>query len=1019
MAPSLHIKGPSASERADFVKILSAARDILEHMTGLTPEQRIGPEAWIKAVESVEGRQLVVGGPGTGKTEFLVRRVAHLLTELDVPPNQIVVLSFGRRSVHDLQGRLRSKVPISLGAIEIATYHSFAARLIEVAFPGRWEQAPQLLTGPEQTTLVQRLLAEEAPADWSIAFRPLLGSSTFATEVTDLVLRAAEQMMTIEDLEAAAAHRADWRGVAAFVSRYRQELRRISRVDYGELLMEAQAVLGDEKGPGAEVHERTRFVVVDEYQDTTAVQVKMLDRLAAGSGNLTVAADPYQSIYSFRGSDVRNVAAFTDDHPGARRIVLTTSFRTPRAILEASERVTAGDVPGSAGQVIPTATEGRVDVEIFEQITEEAEWVAAEIQRINLTDRIPLSRIAVFVRSKRRFLPELSLALERRLIPHDLPDARLIDQPAVRLVLDLVVAATAPRSGAAETAAIRRILLGDLVGISLSTLRDLERRKLRTRQDWSDVLAADIPDGAPIGALLRDPTWATGRPAAEGLWALWSTLPQLQRIVDDLEQMNTRAAWSSLMQVLTRWNERNPTETLEGFRRLTEDADFEAQPLLSYRTPQSDRVTLTTLHQSKGLEFDTVFIADAVEGVFPDLRARDSLLGVRHILSHLPTENAPYVAYRLQEERRLAYTAMTRASRRVVWTATTTRAEEGHGVRSRFLPLVANVADPADLGRTRQPPAPVTAAEAEAALRQIVGDPAATATRRIAALASLFAGTQFGLRPLSNHAGMLERGSDRGVVRRPLHLSPSQADLYQTCPRRYVLERRLHVSDDSVYMRFGTLVHDVLESVEHLAIARGRDRSTLVDAMTQLDASFDPADFGGGHIADHWKRRAQSGLAHLYAHWPTTSGAPVELEHELEIDLGGATWHGRADRIEKRGDGLAIVDYKTSKQPMTRRDAAQSIQLGFYAYAAANDAVISEAGEIIAAEFWYPLQTRRQSLAVVPFEMSNITEVVSSLERIADGIAHEDWTPRPGGWCDRCAVASSCPAVADGGEGFA
>ena len=122
-------------------------------------ELRIGPEGWPDAIADHTGRQLVVGGPGTGKTEFLVRRIATLL-DAGVSSDEIVVLSFGRRSVHDLQHRLRSAVDQSLGAIEIATYHSFAARLLEVGFGDRWERMPQLLTGPEQTGLVRRLLGE-------------------------------------------------------------------------------------------------------------------------------------------------------------------------------------------------------------------------------------------------------------------------------------------------------------------------------------------------------------------------------------------------------------------------------------------------------------------------------------------------------------------------------------------------------------------------------------------------------------------------------------------------------------------------------------------------------------------------------------------------------------------------------------------------------------------------------------------------------------------------------------------
>jgi superfamily I DNA/RNA helicase len=407
----------------------------------------VDPADWEVAVGHTDGPQIVVGGPGTGKTEFLVRRAVHLLGETGLPPGQLLVLSFGRRGVADVRDRIRTALDSSTSTIDVATFHSFAARLLETFSAVRgWAEAPQVLTGPEQMAVIQELLATENPKRWSPAFRDLLGSATFAREVTDFVLRTRELLLEGDALAERSAGRADWKGISSFVARYDLELRRRSRVDYGTLLAEAVWAM-DDPSVAAHIAERFRYVLVDEYQDTTVAQSRLLARLTPVDRNLTVAADPYQSIYSFRGATLDNVANFPNDFPAedgtpAQRLILTTSFRTPAAVLEAAVRVTSHELPGAAGRVIPAADGGRVDVHSFDQETEEAEWIAAEIQRLHLEEGIPYRRIGVFVRSKRRFLPDLSRALHRRRIPHDTPDSRLADHPAVRFVMDAVIAAT-------------------------------------------------------------------------------------------------------------------------------------------------------------------------------------------------------------------------------------------------------------------------------------------------------------------------------------------------------------------------------------------------------------------------------------------------------------------------------------------------------------------------------------------------------------------------------------------------
>ncbi|MCP4964857.1 MAG: ATP-dependent helicase [bacterium] len=986
----------------------------------------VAPDEWHDAIALSGGPQIVVGGPGTGKTEFLVRRAIHLLTVKEVRPEEITILGFSRRGVDEVRTRIRTGIPATIGELDVATFHSYAARLVEHhAQRAGWTSNPQILTGPEQVALVHRLLAVADPAAWSPAFAQLLSTQTFAREVTDFILRAAEQMHTPASL--ANMERADWKGLPQFLAAYTDELRNTDRIDYGTLISTAVSLLESPDLPAPP----SGYVLVDEYQDTTTAQVRLLQSLQNRGSHIAAAADPYQSIYSFRGATVENVAAFSSDFGSseqpATQLLLTTSFRTPQTILSAAVEVTTGDLPGATGAVTPAPGQGVVEAYLFDQQVEEAEWIAAEAQRLHLTERTPYSKIGVFVRSKRRFLADMSRALERRHIPHDLPGSRLTDQPAVRFLLDLAVAATQCDGPTAATQSLRRVLLGSRVGLTIGAFRALER-KARTSGAWSSAIRTNLPDWAPLADLIEDAGWADTDPAIHGLWRVWSELPGIDDMVNDPDGSEERAAWRSLAQVLNRWEERNPAGTLLDYRRLAEGEDFEAQPLLSYRRPDGDRLTLTTLHQAKGLELDVVFIADAVDGVFPDLRSRDSLLGVRHLLPHVPTDTAEYRAFRLQEESRLAYTAMTRARRRVVWTATERGLDDGPGRPSRFFTKVAGV-----IGEEPSRPAgridmcsaeetssrlPVTAGEAEAALRRCLTDVTASSPSRLAALATLARGSRWAMRSPESFNGVPPRGTDRGLIEPDPVLSPSQAQGYELCPRRYVLERRLKVgSDTSIHATFGTLIHDVLETVEKRAVGNGQPHSTVEEARQELVTQFDPHDFDGPPYADSWLQRAYVGLDRLYENWPAPKRAAAVLEHKLDTELAGVRWTGRADRIDVSATGVTIVDYKTSKSPVTVAEASGSLQLGFYALAASRDEELGRFGEVVGAELWYPMASTKK-VSVRKFKMEGIDEVEERLTVIAQGILNEDWSPNPGPHCDRCGLRTVCPAWADGGPEF-
>lgn len=978
-----------------------------------------GPSDWSDAIADVDGAQLVLAGPGTGKTEFLARRVAHLIGT-GVPATSILVLTFSRRAAAELERRIRMHLDRPVSGATASTFHSFAHRLLERHRHRNGQPSPSLLTGPEQVRVVSDLLVQEDPDDWPVTFRPLLTTGTFAAEVADFMMRCHERLLEPDDLVRIAGERADWRTLPGFQARYRSRLSDLGKVDYGTLLAEAVNLSGD-----TALTEQFSHVVVDEYQDTSPAQARLAQLVAGEPANLTVAADPHQSIYSFRGADVANVAAFPKAMSERGRpvttIILARSHRVPAAILASAGRLVAPNrlegLPSM--ELIPADHSGEVEAYTFDQRSAEAEWIASEVERLAVSENVPLHSMAVLVRSTRHLLPELSRALDRRHIPHDRPDARLIDHPAIRMIVDVVASALAPPRSMERALAVRRLLLGPLVGLSLARERQVARAAARSTGSWADLLRSEVPEASPLPELMSDSAWATEVPAVDGFWHLWDRLPGLDSLVTDPRRADYRSAWSTFARMLERQAERDPGVCLAETLDATSAGDFEATPLLSFTRPDEDRLAVTTLHQAKGLEFEVVFIADAIEGVFPDTRRARALLQTHHLTSPAASDGPSVARSRLEEERRLAYTATTRARRRVVWTATTAGIDEGERRPSRFILAAAGLDSFEQVG---PPPIadrpgfqPLTLSEAESSLRRMTMDPAVSTVERLASLYLLATGSRWD--PLS-FSGVPEPGPDHGVVDGPIRLSPSQAGLYDECPRKYALERRLHTVDtESPYLAFGSIVHEALELAEKEAVEAGSSRGNPARALIHLDAVWEQyPPFGPPPLDEAWKRRARELIDQLYAEWPGSDSAPIALEVELNMTLDGTEWVGRADRVEAAEGGVKVVDYKTSKNPPTLKDAARSLQLGYYLLAAAEHPRLREHGPPVAAELWFPLANRARK--VYPFDIGNLQDVRDSLAAVSEGIRSEDWTPRVGRHCERCPFKPVCPAWPDGRDAY-
>jgi len=425
---------------------------------------------------------------------------------------------------------------------------------------------------------------------------------------------------------------------------------------------------------------------------------------------------------------------------------------------------------------------------------------------------------------------------------------------------------------------------------------------------------------------------------------------------------------------------------------------------------EEERVTVTTLHQAKGLEFEVVFIANASEGVFPDLRRSRRMLRPELLSPERVSDATAQHLFALQEEMRLAYTAMTRARSRVVWTTTSAGGDLGEKRPSRFLTAIA------DSERVGTPPEefhePITLAEAEIMLRRWLLEPTESAIHRLAAANLLVRHARNGNWDPARFAGVPAPGPEAPLLAGNIRLSPSQAQSYDDCPRRYVLERRFKLgSEGSPHATFGSLCHEILELAELEVLGTGAPHARLERVLGVIDEVWESADFGSPELNAAWKAKAVKLFQKVYTRWPG-KGPMVSTEELVELEIEGVLWVGKIDRVERVPGGLHVVDLKTSTTPATGAEAAESLQLGFYAAARHSDD-----DPVVGASFWYP-RTSAQSVTSPRFDMANLDTVRGRMRTITRSILDEQWEPRMGSHCKNCGFRNTCPLWPEGRGAF-
>jgi DNA helicase-2/ATP-dependent DNA helicase PcrA len=632
-------------------------------LSGLNGPQR-------QAVEHAGGPLLVIAGAGSGKTRVLTHRIAYLLATGEARPGEILAITFTNKAAAEMRERVGRLVGRSVRAMWVTTFHSACARMLRVdAERLGYSKGFTIYDQSDSLRMLKRCLTELG-----------VDPKRFPPRAVHAKISGAKNQLIDSDSYNEGANGEFEEIVAEAFPLYEKRMREANAMDFDDLLVRAVNVIELFEEARERWRRTFRHILVDEYQDTNHTQYRLLQLLAGEHKNLMVVGDDSQSIYGFRHADVRNILDFEKDFQDAEVIKLEQNYRSTQTILSAANAVIERNREGLRKELWTEETGGElVQLNELTDEHEEARWVAGEIGRLEEEDGVSRSEVAVFYRTNamsrvledtlQRFDVSYQVIggtkfYERAEIKDAIAYLSLLANPADLVSFGRVV--NSPRRGIGNTTqsriaahvnttglpvweAMERV--EEVPGLSGGAVKNISRfyEIMATLRDRAD-------EEGPVATLLETALRESGY---LGALAAERTIEAEGR-AENLETLIAGAAEFDIEREREGESEVSPLdEYLQQISLYTEQDAL---------TDEQELVTLMTLHNAKGLEYDTVFIVGCEEGAFPHMRALE--------------EGGE------EEERRLCYVGITRARNRLYMTWARERRLFGRAERnlpSRFV----------------------------------------------------------------------------------------------------------------------------------------------------------------------------------------------------------------------------------------------------------------------------------------------------------------------------------------------
>lgn len=639
----------------------------------LNPAQR-------EAVEKTEGPVLILAGAGSGKTKVLTTRIAYLIEDKGVQAPNILAITFTNKAANEMRERVEQNIGPETKDMWISTFHSCCVRILrkDINKIG-YNRSFVIYDSADQVTLVKDCLKELNLSDKVFEPKAVISAISGAKDklynpkqFKDINM-ADNRMVKIADIYAL----------------YQDRLKRNSALDFDDLILKTVELFKANDEVLAYYRSRFRYIMVDEYQDTSKAQYELIKLLAREHQNICVVGDDDQSIYGWRGADIRNILEFEKDYDNVHVVKLEQNYRSTQVILDAANKVISNNIERKRKKLWSEKKEGElIKIQLTGSEIEEADFIADSIAQIARKENRPYKDFAVLYRANAQARP-VEDALNRSQIPYNIyGGTKFYERKEIKDLLAYLRVIQNPQ----DDISIKRIINVPRRGIGLRTIEKIEDRANLKQESIYSVLI-DIETNSDIST--------KARASISGFVDIIGTLRTIKEVypVSKLIEkvLDTTGYMDELVEIRNK-NEKDLTgkgeeaqDRIDNLREFisialefesSSDDTYENKDLETFLTSialtsesndeeDNDRVSLMTIHTSKGLEFPVVFLTGMEEGLFPISRAIKSMSDSQ-----------------IEEERRLCYVGITRAKEELYMSLTEKRTLYGKtnvAIASRFM----------------------------------------------------------------------------------------------------------------------------------------------------------------------------------------------------------------------------------------------------------------------------------------------------------------------------------------------
>ena len=632
--------------------------DIIEK---LNPAQR-------EAVENTEGAVLILAGAGSGKTRVLTTRIGYLMEEKNVKAENILAITFTNKAANEMRERVEETLEgTDTKEMWITTFHSCCVRILRKSINKiGYNRSFVIYDSPDQITLIKDCMRELNISDKAFDPKYVLSCISNAKDK----LYSPKKYMKLNEGDISKTK------IGEIYALYQDRLKRNSALDFDDLIMKTVELFNECPDVLDFYRNKFRYIMVDEYQDTSKAQYELIKLLAKQHQNICVVGDDDQSIYGWRGADIRNILEFERDYDNVKIVKLEQNYRSTQVILDAANHVIANNTERKRKRLWSDKKEGQlIKIQLAENEIEEGDFISNTINYMRRYEDRQYKDFAVLYRANAQ-ARSVEDALNRAGIPYNIYGGiKFYERKEIKDIIAYLRVIQNPQ----DDISLKRIINVPRRGIGLRTIEKIEDRASLKEESIYSVLI-DIEDNSDISRKARASIseFVDLMSTLRSFTEVYTVSQVIEKVLDVtgykdelLKEKNNEGEdrlenLQELISVALEFESQSEDKSLETF--LTNIA-LNAEPDSEEET--EDRVSLMTIHSSKGLEFPVVFLAGMEERIFPIARAIQSMKDSD-----------------IEEERRLCYVGITRAKEELFLTLTRKRTLYGRtnpSIASRFI----------------------------------------------------------------------------------------------------------------------------------------------------------------------------------------------------------------------------------------------------------------------------------------------------------------------------------------------